>query len=63
MALGMCALCKGYGNLWRYQGRYEWHTCPVCGGAGVRLLFSAPTINRQIEAPMAVRFRAAMEGK
>jgi len=50
---GICALCRGSGNLWCQQEKHEWHVCPGCGGAGVRYLYSAPIINAKFRRETA----------
>jgi hypothetical protein len=42
---GLCNLCGGAGNLMCHQdGKREFWTCPACGGAGCRTMYSKPTI-------------------
>lgn len=46
----LCGLCNGAQNITFPQLRAngsvdrEWHSCPMCGGAGVRLVAGPPEI-------------------
>lgn len=47
---GVCKTCHGSGSIATFGASQamEFWTCPACGGAGVRALFSSPIINRRI---------------
>lgn len=41
----LCSVCRGSGNIISFpNGKPEWWDCVKCGGAGVTVLFSPPTI-------------------
>lgn len=61
MAGKLCRLCLGAGRFFCMQdGQREWYACPACGGAGVRVLSSAPIkakpLPKHIEARIVRRF-------
>lgn len=47
----MCRTCKGSGSLVTFGGRRIEHwSCPACGGAGVRVVYSHPFVNNRLRA-------------
>jgi hypothetical protein len=47
---GTCKICHGSGSLVAFGASVaiEYWTCPACGGAGTRALFSPPSFNRRV---------------